>query len=150
MTRIPAAHTRETVRVELPWPARELHPNARVHWTKKARATNKARHQAGWAATAAKVWRVRSEAIHASFTFHPPDNRRRDIDGMLSACKPAIDGISDALRVDDSNWSIAMRKAEPVKGGKVIVELRPVDNGESVDAGILPILAGQGVVESQS
>lgn len=49
---LPALPLREIV---LPWPARELHPNARVHWSRKAKASKLARHaaclltkQAGW------------------------------------------------------------------------------------------------------
>lgn len=115
------------VAVELPWPSPKLSPNARTHWGVKSRAAQKARQDAKIMACSAKAWRIRGlgygENISASITFHPPDRRARDLDNMLSSLKSSLDGIADVVGVDDSNWSISMRKAEPVKGGKVIVEL---------------------------
>ena len=38
------------ISVELPWPDKLLSPNARPHWSRKARAVKAAKHDAGWAA----------------------------------------------------------------------------------------------------
>ena len=136
MTLSPSQY-RESARVELPWPARELSPNARVHWTKKYRATKAARHTASGVAVEAKVWRVKGDEIRLTVTLHPPDKRARDRDNMLASLKPVFDGISDALGIDDRHFRIGEPiVAEPVKGGKVIVELCPVDVVDSVDAAI--------------
>ncbi len=114
------------IRIELPWPPRELHPNARVHWGQKAPITRKARLWAQQAAWAAGI-RGNDPDIHfnikATVAFAPPDNRRRDTDGMLSSCKAYIDGIADVLGIDDSKWTIALRREEPRKRGAVFVEL---------------------------
>lgn len=99
--------------VELPWPSRDLHPNARVHWSKKAKAVKQAREDAAWWAKAAGVKRIKEDALSVNVVFFPPDNRRRDVDGMLSSLKPAIDGIADVTGVDDSKWQISIRKASP-------------------------------------
>ena len=64
--------------------------------------------------------------VHAIITFHPPDKRRRDLDNMLSSFKSGIDGIVDAIGVDDSDWTITISKGEPVIGGKVVVEIKPI------------------------
>jgi hypothetical protein len=58
--------------------------------------------------------------------FSPPDNRRRDSDGMLSSCKAYFDGLSDAAGVDDSRWNLHIRREEPVRHGQVRIELRRV------------------------
>ena len=42
---------------------------------------------------------------------------------MLSACKAYFDGIADFIGVDDSKWSIAIRREPVVKGGAVRIEL---------------------------
>jgi hypothetical protein len=42
---------------------------------------------------------------------------------MLSASKALIDGVADSLEVDDSKWSIALRRGEVVKGGTVRFEI---------------------------
>lgn len=107
--------------IDLPFPPRDLHPNARVHWTRKARATKAAREAAQWLSNA--YGPIEADSISATITFYPPDNRRRDIDGMLSACKPLIDGVADSLEVDDSKWAITIRRGEVVKGGNVRFEI---------------------------
>ncbi len=42
---------------------------------------------------------------------------------MLSACKAYFDGVADFIGVDDSKWSIAIRREGVVKGGLVRIEL---------------------------
>lgn len=64
--------------------------------------------------------------LKVTAVFFPPDNRRRDVDGMLSSIKSYLDGISDVIGVDDSKWQIALRREEPRKGGLVRVELEHV------------------------
>lgn len=109
--------------VDLPWPDRRLHPNARVHWGVKARASKKARADAKIAMRAAGIRKLQSSGIAVTAIFAPPDNRRRDADGMLASLKPSFDGIADAIGIDDSKWDIAIRRAEPVKGGNVRIEI---------------------------
>lgn len=109
--------------VELPWPDRRLHPNARAHWSAKAFQTKTARVHAAWATRAAGLSKLDLASLKATIVFHPPDNRRRDLDGMLSSLKPSIDGISDVLGVDDSTWQFAIRKEAPVKHGAVKITL---------------------------
>lgn len=111
------------VTVELPWPSRDLHPNSRVHWGAVRRAARKARADAKVAGMAAGARKLRGGALDATFTFCPPDNRRRDIDGMLSAMKPSIDGLADLCGIDDSKWSMALERGDTVPNGKVIVSL---------------------------
>jgi crossover junction endodeoxyribonuclease RusA len=61
--------------------------------------------------------------INVSITFHEPDKRRRDMDGMLSQSKNMLDGIADAIGVDDHLWSLSLRRGEVRKGGAVVVEI---------------------------
>jgi len=112
------------VAVELPWPDRRLHPNARVHWAAKAKAVKQARTDAAWWAKAAGVRPSKAQALNVSVVFFPPDKRRRDTDGMLSACKAYIDGIADAIGVDDSAWNLSMRRDEPREYGAVRFEIQ--------------------------
>lgn len=58
-------------------------------------------------------------AIH----FSPPDNRKRDLDGMLSSFKQGIDAIADEIGIDDSEFSLVISKGAPVKHGEVQVTL---------------------------
>ena len=92
--------------IVLPWPPRELHPNARVHWSKRSKA---AKAQRGLAMLLAAVagWH-RAEwpdgRLHVWIDAYPQDRRRRDADGLLSSLKSALDGIADAMGVDDRRF----------------------------------------------
>jgi crossover junction endodeoxyribonuclease RusA len=112
-------------RIELPWPAKELSPNARGHWAKMARFKKGARELAGWTAKEAgwESQRARSNLAIITVTFHAPDKRRRDLDNAIASFKSAQDGIADALGIDDSKWAVSYRFGDVVKGGRVVVEL---------------------------
>lgn len=120
------SNTTERVELTLPWPARELHPNARLHWAAKAKHTKKARSYAAWAAEAAGVGKLRPGHLNVSIQFMAPDNRRRDTDGMISSVKAYLDGIADATGVDDSNFNLTIKRADPIKGGLVRVQIEAV------------------------
>lgn len=113
--------------VTLPWPSKLLHPNARPHWAAKAKAVKAAREAAYWL-TWNHIGRILNYPTGArvSVTFNPPDRRRRDIDGMIASHKAAQDGIADAIGVDDSKFELSYRVGEPIKGGSVRVEIRPI------------------------
>jgi crossover junction endodeoxyribonuclease RusA len=55
--------------------------------------------------------------------FHPPDRRRWDLDNMLASVKSGLDGLADAIGVDDSFWTLSIAKGEPVPGGAVDVQI---------------------------
>lgn len=109
--------------IDLPWPSRDLHPNARVHWARKAKAAKAARQDASLVAKGAGLHRAGATAVSLTAIFCPPDGRRRDIDGMLSSMKPSLDGLSDAIGVDDSEWAISLRREAPIPGGNVRIEI---------------------------
>lgn len=109
--------------VTLQWPNSVLLPNSRAHWTARAAASRSARTTAASATRAAGISKIRLDSIKATIVFHPPDKRRRDLDSMLSSIKPALDGIADVIGIDDSNFELAISKAEPVKHGAVRITL---------------------------
>lgn len=110
--------------VTLPWPPAACSPNQRVHWSKKAKATKRYRaechlltKQAGMAAPAGELL--------VMMEFVPPDSRRRDLDNLLSSCKGLLDGIADALKVNDCNFVPQLRMSkETTKGGAVRVRIQ--------------------------
>lgn len=110
----------------LPWPSKDLHPNARVHWGRRAKAAKAARYAAGILALGAG-WQgamLPAGRLHVWIEAYPPDRRRRDADGLLSSLKSALDGISDVLGVDDSRFVPQTRVMDEVrKGGQVVVRI---------------------------
>jgi crossover junction endodeoxyribonuclease RusA len=92
----------EPLRLTLPLPPRELHPNARPHWAKKARAVRDYRRLA---------WAYARDAVHPNpprwkeaetrVVFYFATHRTRDGDGAAAALKAAWDGIADAGVVEN-------------------------------------------------
>jgi len=41
------------------------------------------------------------------------------MDNVLSSMKSGLDGLVDALGIDDSHWALVIEWGEPVKGGSV-------------------------------
>jgi crossover junction endodeoxyribonuclease RusA len=58
-----------------------------------------------------------------TITFHPPDKRHRDRDNMIASCKALMDGLSDALGVDDRHFIPTYEVCNTITGGAVIVSL---------------------------
>lgn len=111
--------------VTLPWPNGTLHPNARAHRMVKARHTRQARHTARILCFEAGLRKLDVPGVTVALTLHPPDRRRRDLPDAISALKASIDGIADAIGIDDSRfrWRMPEAFADPIKGGAVVVEV---------------------------
>lgn len=105
--------------IELSYPHRILSPNVRSHWAVVAVKRRKAKSDAFYAAKAANV----TPGNRLKLTFCPPDNRVRDIDNAFASCKAALDGIAAAWGVNDREFTFALEWGEPVKGGRVLVEV---------------------------
>ena len=112
--------------IKLPWPHKDLSPNARVNWRAKHRRRHAYRHTCSWACVEQRARKIEANGVSAVITFCPPDARRRDMDNMLASAKAAIDAVADAVGVDDSRWSLTLRNGEPVKNGAVIIEVEPL------------------------
>lgn len=115
--------------IVLAWPDKVLSPNARAHYHAKAKVA-KAYREAAYErmmgfiiADAHGENDERWNPQHLSITFYPPDKRKRDLDNMLSSIKAGLDGIADALGVNDERFALTIRKGDPVKGGQVCVEV---------------------------
>jgi crossover junction endodeoxyribonuclease RusA len=62
------------------------------------------------------------EPLRITLRVYPPDKRRRDWDNIVASLKSGLDGISDALGIDDSRFRLGIEMLpEIVKGGRVDV-----------------------------
>lgn len=54
--------------------------------------------------------------IYASFKMYPKDGRRMDRDNALAACKPHIDGMCKALKINDRKilWSHELEEFDKI------------------------------------
>lgn len=117
----------EMLIVRLPFPNPSLMPNRKngTHWSK----TNAAKERqfadarmltlAALSVTGPQEW---PERIPVSILYLSPDKRHRDADNLLAASKSQLDGIANALGVDDKRFCpILIDKALGDKSGAVIV-----------------------------
>lgn len=89
----------------LDWPAKVLSPNARVHWAVKAKAAKLYRKQAFLICRNENIVIPESiNKLHVFIDFYPPDKRNRDADNLLSSLKNALDGIAEAIGVNDRRF----------------------------------------------
>ena len=110
--------------VFLPWPHKDLSPNAAMHWAKKSKKKKEYRTTC-WALTLeAKLKAPQGEdKFGVEITFYPPDKRHRDADNMVAAIKSGLDGVADALKVNDRRFLPSFIFSEEVKG-MVKVEIK--------------------------
>ena len=125
---------RRAAKIELPWPDKRLSKNAGSQWSAgfqrgRAAAVAKQREEAWALALEAGAAALRGhDGYDLKLTYHPPDKRRRDPQNMPGMLAGAIDGIADALKVDDSRFRVDYPRefAEVRKPGCVVFEVEGV------------------------
>jgi crossover junction endodeoxyribonuclease RusA len=117
--------------LRLPWPPKELSPNSRKDRRGTTEKRRKYRHDWFWICKQAKA-QITPDA-HLSITFHAPDERRRDLDNMLSSIKYGLDGLAEASGVDDYGWSLSIRRGEKVQHGCVMVHVNPPETVQEIE-----------------
>jgi crossover junction endodeoxyribonuclease RusA len=104
----------------LPFPAKALWPNGRpAHWAVKSRAVKSHREWARVRALCAGVTSLKGhDAFAVAVTVHPKTRHPIDRDNCVAALKSYLDGIADALGVDDRLFNTpSIAFGEPIKGG---------------------------------
>lgn len=116
------------ITITLPWLDSRLLPNRKngMHWT----ATHKIKQEAlknAFLATKKEIWGkdIGNAKKSLKIVFYAPDKRKRDLDNLLAAMKPSIDGIAQALGIDDSLFRpITLNMGlDPDKKGFVEIEI---------------------------
>jgi crossover junction endodeoxyribonuclease RusA len=132
------------MKIEFPWPSNKLSPNARLHWSERSRVVKSTRQSAAWFTRA--VVRpgtfVPAMPVSVVTTFYPPDKQPRDEDNLKARCKAIYDGIADAIGVDDRHFRHQRAVfGDPIKGGKVVVEIEAADTWEQLGDVVNRVLA---------
>jgi len=96
---------RRQVLLRMTAPPRELSPNARKHWAKKAHVVADYREECGWDARE-QCHVALTPPITARVTFVVPDHRRRDLDNLAASLKPMWDGLVDAKVLPDDRATV--------------------------------------------
>lgn len=100
----------------LPWPPSALSPNSRSHWAVLAKAKKEYRYACFITAKDQGVLPSKAGKLHLTIEFYPPSRRAFDLDNCLSRMKSGLDGLADALQVDDKHWSLTIKKADKIGG----------------------------------
>ena len=91
------------------WPPSDLSPNKRLHWAKLATAKKEYRKNCLSASREQlkKYSKLNNlpERLVLEMTFIPPDRRSYDRDNLVARMKSGIDGLSDALRINDKRFN---------------------------------------------
>jgi crossover junction endodeoxyribonuclease RusA len=106
-------------RVILPWPDKALSPNARGHWAKRSRAVKTARSQSYLLTRQSmteqpgtiSAWHAIQNITDAGtilvrIVFEPPGRYRYDLDNLVARRKAGLDGIADAVGIDDHRFQL--------------------------------------------
>jgi crossover junction endodeoxyribonuclease RusA len=102
--------------VTYPWMPKELNPNSRVHWATLAKKKKLYKELCFVLTKEAKLPKVIGDRAHLEITFFKPNKIRRDLDNCLASFKAGLDGISQALGLDDSRFLLAIEIADDIGG----------------------------------
>jgi len=113
-----------SILVEIGWPAKALSPNARVHHMVKHRYAKAAKIEAGWATKFAQPHDFGADRFDVHIRAYPPSNRNRDSDNLIASLKSHLDGIADALGVNDSTFNApTLEWADISQHGKIVIKI---------------------------
>ena len=92
--------------VKLPFPHPQLFPNRKngSHWTKTNAIKEVQKSEAYYLTKQAGPYKAPDGFIPLTLMFLQPDNRHRDSDNMHAASKALLDGLAQALGVDDKRF----------------------------------------------
>lgn len=120
------------LRCRLPWPEKELSPNARIHWAPKGKIVRQYRDTCYWQALSqlGSAPPVPLGPLRLTLEFAPPNNRSYDRDNLLARMKAGLDGLSDALQINDRRFAtLVVRTVAPAPGGLVSVTVEADTDG---------------------
>ncbi|WP_417825348.1 hypothetical protein [Thalassospira povalilytica] len=115
------------MQIKLPWPHKDLSPNARKHFGAIARVKEAYKTACLWEMKAQKVREIEADAVLISLTFYPPGNYHYDRDNLMARMKYGLDMVAKQIGIDDRNF----HHSDPVieksqdKRGHVIVDIQP-------------------------
>ena len=98
------------IEIVLGWPPTDLSPNARKHWAVVAKAKKQYRKDC-FSVSKEQLKKYRGvyenipERLVLEMTFIPPDRRSYDRDNLVARMKAGIDGLADALRINDKRFN---------------------------------------------
>lgn len=122
------------IKLQLPFPPSELSPNKRLHWGSIAKAKANFRAKCNLLTRDQHPEKAKyGQDFDLTMVFVPPDRRHYDRDNLIARMKSGLDGMCDALGIDDIQFmSVTASLSRDSLGGFVQVSLHP-NLGENYD-----------------
>jgi hypothetical protein len=98
-------------------PNSDLYPNKlrSIHWSRRSKVEKQEREYAYYLGLENKGDWIAPEKAVISYEFYSSTKRIRDLDSLISACKPWQDGLKDSgILIDDDCWHLSIGKAEVI------------------------------------
>lgn len=116
------------ITVHLPFPAPELNPNRckGKHWAATVALRKSAREVAMLLTRQVSrgITFPMGHEVSLKVVFIQPDRRHRDRDNLLAASKPSLDGVADALGINDAQFNpVTVCREYGAKPGSVRIEI---------------------------
>lgn len=124
-----AARGDQRMTITLPWPPAILSPNQRPHWSAKSRAAASYRAECFWSTKAAQtgLLPLKQAPLDLRVIFCAPNTRKRDRDNLLASIKAGLDGMAQALGIDDSLFArVTIEMGPVIKCGEVRITLQEI------------------------
>jgi Holliday junction resolvase RusA-like endonuclease len=113
--------------IRLPFPPSELMPNNKngKHWAATHSVKKKYKEDCFYLTKhSGSEFIVDDEPIRVTLMYMMPDKRHRDVDNLLAASKAGLDGVAEALGVNDNQFQpICVYRFPGEKPGLLIVQL---------------------------
>lgn len=112
------------IRVEMAYPDKTLSPNRSTHHMALWRAKKDAKEAASWATKAAmpRNWTHDGSRLPVMVMLHPIAGKAAmDKDNALACAKAHLDGIAQALGVDDKLFDPTIDIGQPVPRGALVI-----------------------------
>ena len=122
------------IKLQLPFPPTELSPNKRLHWAALAKAKANYRTKCHLLTMDQHPEKAKfGQQFDLTMVFVPPDRRHYDRDNLIARMKSGLDGMCDALGIDDNQFmSVTASLSRDSIGGYVQVSIHP-NFGENYD-----------------
>lgn len=101
------------IKVTLPFPPTGLSPNSRLHWRSLA-SLKKTYREVCWACTLEQNQSpVPDGPLMLELMFVKPSRRQMDRDNLLARMKSGLDGVADALKINDNRFATVVIRVAP-------------------------------------
>lgn len=120
--------------IHLDFPSPDLFPNRTKgrHWGALHQKKKDARELAFFLTEQqSRGWVPSGGTFEMTVVFQMPDRRKRDTDNLLAAAKSALDGMAQALEIDDFQFQpVKVYRKFGQRPGAMVVTIEDSDNGQ--------------------